>query len=49
MSIPWYDPESVAGYFCFCEALVTEIPMFELGFTPDYMVSNVFKEFIDSL
>ncbi|MBC2717576.1 MAG: hypothetical protein HF978_19905 [Desulfobacteraceae bacterium] len=49
LSIPWYEPELVSNYLIFCEALVDQIPVYELSFEPGKNISTVFKEFISAL
>jgi len=34
ISIPWYDRDVMSEVLCFCEDLLTHVPLFELHFTP---------------
>jgi hypothetical protein len=45
-SIPWYDAESVPRMLTFCEDLLTQIPAYELSFTPDRKVVEVLEQFV---
>jgi hypothetical protein len=46
ISCPWYDPERLPGVLDTCERLVTEMPCFELQFTPTSEVVPLIEDFV---
>lgn len=44
VSIPWYDRQVMERVLSFCEALVRNIPAYELNFRPDDGVCDVFQK-----
>ena len=47
-SIPWYDRGTMPEMLHFCEDLVSNVPVYELYFTPGVEVVNVLERFISS-
>jgi hypothetical protein len=45
-SIPWYDGEAVSSLLAFCEALVTNVPAYDIFFTPDPGVVELCERFL---
>jgi hypothetical protein len=46
-SIPWYDRDMVSPILCYLEDLVTTIPAYEILFTPDDSVVDMFQRFLN--
>ncbi len=44
-SIPWYDREVMPKVLQFCEDLISDVPCFELHFTPGFEVVKLMEEF----
>ncbi|NIM95877.1 MAG: hypothetical protein GTO18_19430 [Anaerolineales bacterium] len=45
VSIPWFDAEVMPKLLEFCEALVTNIPTYELQFQPSVEVARIIEEY----
>ena len=43
-SIPWFDPERMSRVLLFCEKLISQVPIYELYFTPAGVV-GIMEEF----
>jgi hypothetical protein len=45
-SIPWFDEKIMLSILSFCEDVVSHVPAYELSFTPDIGVVDLFEKFI---
>lgn len=45
-SIPWFDRKIVLSILSFCGDLASHVPAYELSFTPDMGVVDLFEEFV---
>ena len=45
-SVPWYDREAMSGVLSFCDALLAQIPAYDLHFKPGARVADMVEELI---
>jgi len=46
-SVPWYDREAMSGVLSFCDALLAQIPAYDLHFKPGARVAELVEELIE--
>jgi hypothetical protein len=49
ISIPWYDPDTMAPIVAFAKHLAARVPAFEMSFKPDRSAVDLFRQFQKNL
>ena len=49
VSIPWYDPDTMARIIAFAKHLITQVPVYEMSFKPDRSAVDCFWRFQKTL